>query len=341
MKEIRALTSLRGVAAIWVVLFHLDLERALFPPALHRWLAIGRGYIAVDLFFALSGFVLALTHRGDFLVRPFAAAYPDFLLRRVARVTPLNAVIVAALAAFVWLDPARVGDSFAAARDPWTVLANLLLVQDWGIAPSIDKPAWSVSIEMAVYLAFPLLLALTWSRRCWFFPAVAGMAALYWLIQANAGIASQGQVAGDLIRGFAGFSFGLLGFRAFASLTVPTLAGRFDIAVFAAFWAVVLFSPTDLMPILLCPFLIVSLAFERGPLARLLGLEPLHALGRISYSIYLVHFGVLGGLNLMPIRSGAIYGFSTIALTLGISWATYHWIERPARRWIARGLKSS
>jgi peptidoglycan/LPS O-acetylase OafA/YrhL len=54
MKEIRTLTSLRGVAAIWVFLFHLDLERPLIPPALRHWLAIGRGYIAVDLFFVLS-----------------------------------------------------------------------------------------------------------------------------------------------------------------------------------------------------------------------------------------------------------------------------------------------
>ena len=70
MKEIRALTSLRGVAAIWVFLFHLDSERPLFPHQLRDWLPVGRGYIAVDLFFVLSGFVLALTYRESFLARP-------------------------------------------------------------------------------------------------------------------------------------------------------------------------------------------------------------------------------------------------------------------------------
>ena len=60
MKEIRALTSLRGVAAMWVFLFHLDLKRPMFPPGLLTWVPIGRGYIAVDLFFVLSGFVMML-----------------------------------------------------------------------------------------------------------------------------------------------------------------------------------------------------------------------------------------------------------------------------------------
>src|SRR5262249_41915181 len=105
MKDIRALTSFRGVAALWVLLFHLELEGRVFPAALKEGLAVGRGYIAVDLFFVLSGFVMALTYTDSFRTRPFAAAYPDFLLRRVARVMPLNFAIVAVLVAIVWLSP--------------------------------------------------------------------------------------------------------------------------------------------------------------------------------------------------------------------------------------------
>ncbi len=336
MKEIRALTSLRGVAAIWVLLFHLDFERKPFPPLVRDWLAIGRGYVAVDLFFVLSGFVLALTHRGAFFEQPFAAAYPDFLLRRVARVMPLNAVIVVVLAISVRLAPGLAGDSFAAARNPGTAIANLLLIQDWGIAPSINKPAWSVSIEMAVYLAYPLLLILAWSRRIWPLPALASVAALAWLAQNGHGIVSQGLVIGDVIRGFAGFTFGLLCFRAFAGGRVPPFARRFDAAVLAAFWAAVLFSPTDLLPILLCPILILALAQEHGPFARLLAWRPLHYLGQISYSIYLIHFCVLGSLNLLGIGSPALYAAAALALTLAISSITYRWIERPARRWVTQ-----
>jgi peptidoglycan/LPS O-acetylase OafA/YrhL len=336
MTEIRALTSLRGVSAIWVFLFHLDLERPLFPSVARHWLAIGRGYVAVDLFFVLSGFVLALTWRGAFVGRPLLATWRDFLLRRVARVMPLNVAIVAALAAFVWLAPARVGQDFVAARDPGAVIANLLLIQDWGFAPSIDKPAWSVSVEMAGYLVFPLLLALAWSRRFWSFPAIVGVAALAWLARNGQGIVSQGLLIGDFIRGFAGFYFGLLCCRAFRGGAVPAIAGRFDPAILAAFWAALVFSPTDLAAVLLCPAVVLALAFERGPVARLLGWGPLHYLGRISYSIYLVHYCVIGGLNLLPITSHGLYGAAALALTLAISAATNRWIERPARDWITR-----
>ena len=335
MKEIRALTSLRGVAAIWVFLFHLDLERPLFPHVLRDGLAINRGTIAVDLFFVLSGFVLALTYRASFRTRPMRVAYPDFLLRRVARVMPLNAAIVAVLAAAVWLAPARAGDSFAAALDPWAVIANLLLIQDWGIADSIDKPSWSVSVEMAVYLVYPLLLALAWSRRLWILAALAGVASLWWLAWVGQGSVSQGLVIGNFIRGFAGFMFGLLCFRAFSSGAVPSVVGRFDFVALLVFWSALLLSSSDLPPILACPAVILALAAERGPIARLLRLGPLHFLGQISYSVYLVHYCVLGGLNLLPIGSPRLYGAAALALTLAISTATYYGIERPARRWIA------
>jgi peptidoglycan/LPS O-acetylase OafA/YrhL len=331
MREIRALTSLRGVAALWVFLFHLDVERPL-PQAFRAALAVDRGYVAVDLFFVLSGFVLALTHRDMFRTQRFQVAYPDFLRRRVARVMPLNWAIIVVIVLSVRLSPLQAADSFAAARDPGAAIANFFLVQDWGFAPSIDKPSWSVSIEMAVYLAFPLLVALAWSRRAWFPAMLAGAAALCWLSMTGHGVVSQGLLVGDFIRGFAGFMFGLLCFRAVSGSMLPPTLGRFDLAVLTIFWASLLLSPIDLPPILICPAIVLTLAFERGPLARFLSLGPLHYLGQLSYSIYLVHYCVLGGLNLLPIGSGALYGGIALGLTLAISACTYRWIEAPARR---------
>jgi peptidoglycan/LPS O-acetylase OafA/YrhL len=109
-----------------------------------------------------------------------------------------------------------------------------------------------------------------------------------------------------------------------------------DVTTLVAFSSALLFSPSDLLPILLCPALVLSLAFGRGPISRLLQLGPPHSLGQISYSVYLVHYCVLGGLNLLPIASSPLYAASAVALTLAISTATYHGIERPARRGIAQ-----
>lgn len=334
MKEVRALTSLRGVAAMWVFLFHLDLKRPMFPPWLLAWVPIGRGYIAVDLFFVLSGFVMALTYRDSFLTRRFTAAYPDFLLRRVARIMPLNAVIVIVLTLAVWLG-GRAGDTFVTARNLWAVIANLFLVQDWGLFRSIDKPAWSVSVEMAVYLAYPALLALAWSRRWWWLGLLAGVTALLWLALVGQGSVSKGLLIGDFIRGFAGFTFGLLCCRVFKYGGLPGSVGMLDLAFLAAFWAALVAFPADLPAILVCPFLILALAYERGPFVKLINLGPVHYVGQISYSIYLVHYAVLGGLNLLSIGSNGGYFVMALTLTLGISAMTFHWIERPARRWVA------
>jgi peptidoglycan/LPS O-acetylase OafA/YrhL len=180
-----------------------------------------------------------------------------------------------------------------------------------------------------------MLVALAWSRRLWAVAALIGAAALYWLARSGGGQVSQGLLIGDITRGFVGFTFGLLCFRAFISSATPRLIGRFDLAIVAAFWAAALFSPTDLWAILLCPAIILSLAFGNGPLAHLLGFAPLHYLGRISYSVYLVHYCVLRGLDLLSIRSAEIYGIGAFALTIALSAATYRWIERPARRWLA------
>lgn len=287
----------------------------------------------------LSGFVLAWTYRQSFTMRPFATAYLDFLRRRVARVMPLNAVLVIVLSAAVWSAPDLAGDTFIAAKDPWAILANLILVQDWGLFLSIDKPAWSVSVEMAVYLAFPLLLALAWHRWFWPAAALAGAGGLIWLAATGQGIVSQGLSIGDFIRGFAGFYFGLLCCRALQDRRIQGPVGKFDLAALALFWVTLTYFRSDLPAIFLCPAIVCTLAHGHGLFACFLNLRPVHYLGEISYSIYLVHYAVLGGLCLLPIDSDGVFLAAALILTIGISACTYRLIERPARRRLASRKK--
>lgn len=153
--KVPALTGIRGFAASWVVVFHLKslLEQLDILPAVALSRVVGYGYLAVDLFFLLSGFILARAYAD----RPRTmAGLRGFYLNRVFRIMPLNTVCLFAMLALV----AAVGQGY------WTTMplgvgsfvAALFLVQSWGTgsATTWNLPAWSLSAEWLAYVIFPL-----------------------------------------------------------------------------------------------------------------------------------------------------------------------------------------
>ena len=167
--ELLALTSIRGIAAWWVVLFHM---RLLLVP----WLPVGairvldHGNLAVDLFFVLSGFVIALNY-GERLAGDWRAT-GDFLFRRFARIYPLHLLILGGFALYAG-GAILFGSATLAGQDPGYFLASLFLVQNWGFTDALrwNVPAWSISTEALAYLLFPVLVRLLpairrSSRRC-------------------------------------------------------------------------------------------------------------------------------------------------------------------------------
>ncbi|MFL5337706.1 MAG: acyltransferase family protein, partial [Geminicoccaceae bacterium] len=159
--ELLALTSIRGIAAWWVVLFHLRLLLAPWLPSAAIAL-LDQGNLAVDLFFVLSGFVIALNY-GDRLASgratPTRADIADFLFRRFARIYPLHLLILLGFAAYFGA-AILLGSATVAEQDPGYFLASLFLVQNWGFLHALkwNVPAWSISTEACAYLLFPLLL---------------------------------------------------------------------------------------------------------------------------------------------------------------------------------------
>ena len=95
--EIKSLTSLRGIAAMAVVIEHFsataEQHAAVSVPSL-----VAHGYLAVDLFFVLSGFIMAYTYLGTFEAHGIRA-FPNFLGKRVARIVPLNTAVLLCLVA--------------------------------------------------------------------------------------------------------------------------------------------------------------------------------------------------------------------------------------------------
>jgi peptidoglycan/LPS O-acetylase OafA/YrhL len=120
--------------------------------------ALGKGYLAVDLFFVLSGFVIWY----NYAVRIRSGGWGEaraFLWRRFARVWPLHGAVLAGFAGFALLLALTGRDT---AGYPWAELPlHILLVQNWGLLPELawNHPAWSISTELAAYLLFPALVA--------------------------------------------------------------------------------------------------------------------------------------------------------------------------------------
>jgi peptidoglycan/LPS O-acetylase OafA/YrhL len=130
--EISALTSLRGVAALTVLIFHVTPDF--------------RSYLAVDLFFLLSGFVLTYVYREIELTRQ---SYFNFLKARLARIYPVHLMMLVVLLPMLDTRP-----DFSSGG----LLSSLLLMQSPWHSICWNYASWSISAEWHSYLLFPILV---------------------------------------------------------------------------------------------------------------------------------------------------------------------------------------
>jgi peptidoglycan/LPS O-acetylase OafA/YrhL len=342
--EVRSLTGLRGIAASVVVQYHY-VEATPQVPSLLREIA-SRGYLAVDMFFVLSGFVMALTYAHRFAHGFDAPAFGDFLLRRFARIYRLYVVILGltVLGVGVGAFPGwNLRDSLA------TVVANFLLIQAWGTTVSLNGPAWSISTEFAAYLLFPMLLRATLfggGRRA----AQATVAAAILLILA-AMIRPLLRPGGNgtldlyrettplpLLRCFAGFTFGLLTYRLTGSPGIMQLArqGLAAVVLVALLAAALLLDVNDLAIYTLLPPLVLCLYATRGRPGRVLWHGVIYQLGTLSYAIYLLHVGVLWGAGHLPTNSSLVIDTTAVVALLALASLAHHAVELPGRRLIRK-----
>jgi peptidoglycan/LPS O-acetylase OafA/YrhL len=165
---IRQLTGIRFVAAFWVLLYHLQdpLDRIglMDIPVFSEVVRVGR--LGVDLFFALSGFIITHTYLSRMGSRLAVGAAASFWWLRLARIYPVHLVMLnvagIAVVAQAWITGVQKERAWL---NPWDYVSNLLLIQEWGPHPERgwNVVAWSLSMEWLAYLIFPLLVLLLYA----------------------------------------------------------------------------------------------------------------------------------------------------------------------------------
>jgi len=156
-RHILSLTSIRGIAAIWVVIYHYTkkIDSELFCITCHTRI-LSHGYLAVDLFFILSGYVLTITYATRLMQ---SHLYPrDYWVARFARVYPLHFFTLIAYASifllYNWIDTGNTLSLDISGNNMSSFISNMMLVQAL-FPPSWNYPSWSVSIEFGLYILFP------------------------------------------------------------------------------------------------------------------------------------------------------------------------------------------
>jgi peptidoglycan/LPS O-acetylase OafA/YrhL len=336
------LTGIRGIAAWLVVLFHVRLTAtaALPPAAIHM---LGKGYLAVDLFFMLSGFVLYLNY-ADRLRERAPGAVASFLARRIARIWPLHVVVLVAAIGFA---TARLATGHPpSAHYPFGELPlHVLMIQNWGFTDRLtwNDPAWSISCEFAAYLLFPLLvLRFDWRRLPALVPlgALALLALAIALLYAAAGAPSLNHDIPrfGLARALCEFAMGTIACGLWLRwrdrpAPLAAAAGAAALAFAGALAAGWLAEPAGVPGLLIAALLLLALgdSWRANPLAT----RAIVYLGEISYSTYLVHFLLFVLFKILFVADRSQVPLPLIGLFLATVLAAsvlfHHGVERPAQ----------
>jgi peptidoglycan/LPS O-acetylase OafA/YrhL len=342
-RPIDSLTGLRGVAAWWIVMFHFQDDLPAGTP--HGALDWARhGYLAVDLFFEMSGFIIALNY-SNILTQFSVRKYFEFIGVRLARIYPLHVFmlflfLINVFAILAFSHQATPGSRYS----PDYFLMSLFLVQNWGFTRDLawNVPAWSISTEFFAYILFPLLLLV--SRRIARNAALSLAAALVLILLLGGIFRSAGMSLGDdvarfgLIRCIMEFWCGIVLFR-LRGFYPASSEGRANLLLLVSAICLAASVILHLEDYVLVPtiffFLIYSLSGDFGFLSRLLKSNFLLFVGACSYSTYLVHYFVRDWIKFLFIKADHSPLFALgiyLGATAVLSVVLYRLIEIPGRR---------
>ena len=332
-----SLDLMRGVAAILVVLYHYGRIGLDLSP---------RGFIAVDLFFVLSGFVLdrAYTRR-----LTNGLGLRQFALIRCIRLYPLYLLgisigFIVAVAAIVVHDSRA--DTLHNIITYWALNAVMIPALTWSKAMfPLDGPGWSLFFEAIANVIFAILLFRLSTRSLLFIVIISGAGVLYFSnIQGTVNIGWDiPTFLGGLSRVFYSFPLGIIFSRVVNMRKIESWFSLLPVLVLAAAMCLPRFQSYDLaidqfMSLFLCPAIVfVGIVFELpSSLMRYATV-----LGDASYPLYITHFPSIFAFHFAVSKIGIPIGAETLAfLVIAVLMSIFldHAYDHPIRRYLTRNL---
>ena len=324
--------GLRAIAVALVLLGHAGL------------VLVPGGFVGVDVFFVISGFLIT-RHLTGSLQATGRIGFGAFYAARARRILPAAVVtiIATAVASFLLVSPLRIGEILHDGIASALFVPNIYLwfkQTDYlaGTEPSPFQHFWSLGVEEQFYLVWPVLLLLVFlflRRR--FVPAIAGIG----ILSFTASVLTPDSSMAFFSAHTRAWEFAVGALVAVAAPRVPavlaTVLGWFGLAAILA--AAMLLSSTTPYPgwaaLLPVAGAALVLAFGApGGVGLVLNRQPFQFLGAISYSLYLVHWPVL---VLVHERIGlgqplpVPIGLALVALCVPLAWCLYRVVETPFR----------
>ena len=347
--NIPQVTFTRFIASISIVFFHFAANYSPFDrPVMHYF--ISHANVGVSYFFILSGFILTVVYDPEFFSKK--GSLKKFFVARFARIYPVYflALLLAVVSIFLY---ARDLFSFP------TAISNALLLQGW--IPSHVKlyntPGWSLSAEAFFYLIFPWLIYKVFRNS---FSLSAVTALTVWLLSFAAMLFILHLPESNInenIRLFRvvnplllvnNFLIGIAGGIAFREDRFPAIR-KYSLAFLLGSIAVILclfFIPNAAIEKaengLLAPLFIVfilSLAYHKGVITRILSNRIFLFFGDISYSIYILQVPLSSWYGGMVLKLGIVLSpisfiYIYILFLILFSAVCYTGFEKPLRKYL-------
>ena len=340
--RLASLTRLRLLFIGWVLIYHLELALNALPGVPLLEPVVLRGYLGVDGFFVLSGFALFLGYHA----RPPAglAGWARFVAGRAARIWPLHAMALVALAALVAAvvslgqqieEPDRFG------LNAFVLQALLLNAWETSELHSWNYPSWALSAIWAGYLAFPLILAgilrLRPAAMAWL--AATSLAGLFLLAARDPGAGLNWSLHLGLVRFACGFVLGITLARLFVAGAAPLAAAQAGLLLLPAGLAI---GSDPLVVAGMAALILFCAVRESGRPAMARPRDLAWRLGEASFGVYLCWVFVEGALVLVlrvaePSQAERLLLMvGGLGLTLALGWLAWRLVEVPAARLLGR-----